>query len=457
MKKIKVILSLIIISCIVMTVFSGCSAKSNSSNSSNGKVTLTFTYWGGTDEIRVINDMAKKFEASHPNINIKATNVPDSYTTKMNTLAASNDLPDVGYFPESSTIEWANKGMFLDLTDLYKKGEIPAKLNESIFKTKGGTVGSSVSNEIMVLYYNKAFFDKHNAEYPPADAANAWTWDKMLEVAKKLTVDKNGKHPDDPGFDPSNIVTYGVNIPTYDYGWIPMANSNGGGLTSPDGKQLWLNKPETVKAIQDIADLMNKYHVMPNPAQQKALPSNDDTQLMTNKVAMVVDGAWSMQVLGQSETQKGLKLGIGVLPKYKTPTTTNMGTPIVVFKATKHKAEALEFYKYIMNPENSIDLINCGLWMPNEKQWYEKNDLYKKWTKGNIFPKEYKTAVVDYAKNNTVQEPWYFLPGYQTIMQVVRPTLDKVWLGTQSAQDAINGIMPKVQPLYDQSAKDIVK
>jgi multiple sugar transport system substrate-binding protein len=85
-------------------------------------------------------------------------------------------------------------------------------------------------------------------------------------------VDKNGKHPDDPGFDPENIVQYGCTVSTYWTYFYPFVLSNGGSVASEDGKTPMVDKPEFYEAVQRVADLMNKYHVAPNPAQRKSMP-----------------------------------------------------------------------------------------------------------------------------------------------------------------------------------------
>ena len=41
----------------------------------------------------------------------------------------------------------------------------------------------------------------------------AWTWEQFLETAA-LTVDVNGNHPGDAGFDVNNVDRWGVHWPT---------------------------------------------------------------------------------------------------------------------------------------------------------------------------------------------------------------------------------------------------
>ncbi len=41
----------------------------------------------------------------------------------------------------------------------------------------------------------------------------AWTWEQFLETARALTVDVNGNHPGDAGFDINNVDRWGVHWP----------------------------------------------------------------------------------------------------------------------------------------------------------------------------------------------------------------------------------------------------
>lgn len=431
---------------------SGSGTSNVSSKSSTQKVKLTFTYWGGADEVKSTNAAAAQFEKDHPNITISPQNIPTNYLTKLNTMAASGTLPDVGYLTESSVLSWAQKGALYDVSTAYTDGTLPKKLDSTLFQLNGKTVCSSVADEVIVLYYNKKLFEKAGLDLPPASADKAWTWDQFLSAAQKLTTDRNGKHPTDPGFNSSKIATYGINIPvSSEFEWLPLCMSNGGGLTSKDGKTLLLDQPETTDVIQDVADLINKYHVMPSLGQESALPTVD-TALLTGQVAMVIDGQWDLQVLGQAKKNKNLDYGIGVLPMFKTPVTTNTGTPIVIFNTTKHPDEAKTYFKYLMDPNSSLSYITSGLWMPNEEQWYTDDSLINKWTENNnaAHPSEYKTAVVDYALKCTQAEPWYNCPTYQKMVDVMNPALQQVWLGKATAADVVkNQIMPKITPIFN--------
>jgi multiple sugar transport system substrate-binding protein len=120
---------------------------------------------------------------------------------------------------------------------------------------------------------NKSLFDAAGLPYPPAKAEQAWTWDKFIQVAKKLTKDRNGNDATSPKFDPTKIEAYGLSLPQDWWGYLTFIYSNGGKFVNDQGTELLLNRPEDVEVLQALQDAIFVYHIAPTPTQNKALPS----------------------------------------------------------------------------------------------------------------------------------------------------------------------------------------
>ncbi|MBO0995179.1 ABC transporter substrate-binding protein [Bacillus sp. SD088] len=437
---------LVVVAALLVSFIVGCSGSETAGK--KGDVSLTMTYWGGPLEKESVEGLIKTFNEQHDDIQVKAQQVNEGYIEKLTSQAASNKLPDFGYFPEGSLPAWLENGRIKDVSELYESGEIGNKLSYSIFQFEedGPIGGSSVANETNNIYYNKEFFDEQGVEYPPTKAEDAWTWEEFIEVARKFTVDRKGNHPGESGFDPKNIETYGVSNFTYFYENFLLLNE--GGIISEDGKTILLGSKNTIDALQAIQDLMYVENVMPKPSQLSTLPSTD-TALLTGRVAMNIDGQWAMQELGKAKKEKSLDLGIGVLPKMKRAVTLTTGTPIVVFNTdttNEHWEETKTFLTFIMDPENSLPLIQGGLWMPNEESWYTDEELIKKWTDTEIHPEEYKEAVIDWGLNHVVQNPNYYWGDRSKASTIINPGLDQIWNNQKSAKDVIlNDILPKLK------------
>ncbi len=80
----------------MLTGLTACSGNAGEPVNPNA-VELKFMYWGSNDEKQAMEKMIQSFNASHPNIRVKGEHVPGDYTTKINTLMAANQLPDIAY------------------------------------------------------------------------------------------------------------------------------------------------------------------------------------------------------------------------------------------------------------------------------------------------------------------------------------------------------------------------
>jgi multiple sugar transport system substrate-binding protein len=417
------------------------------------KTEITYMAWWNTtqSEAADIQKTLDKFNAAQDKIHVTLITVSRAdYETKLNIMAAGKQLPDVCMMAEPMTLRYAAAGLLANLGDMYKPDVAPLK--SLAFTYKGKVVGYSCADEVLVLYYNRKLFDDAKIPYPPASADKAWTWKEFVDVAKKLTKDQKGKTPKDAGFDPKNIVTYGADFNRLSWMWPVLAVSNGGGVMSPDGQQLLLGKPETIEALQAIADLYLKDHVAPSVGDRGAMPSLDVT-LLTGKVAMATSGQWEIGVSLKNSLKDGLVYGVGVLPKMKKAITYNTGGPFVAFASSKNLDAAKTFVRWISDESNGWDLIIGGIWMPVSMKWYANEAAMRKWADNDIHPPfaEYKTAVIDYAMKNAVQVPWYYFPSYDKLNDLIDSGMASVWNGKQNAKDYINGILPQVQKLFDEN------
>jgi len=433
---------------LLLAVFSA-GATGGGEKSASGPATIQYAFWGDQNEVDTTTNLVKGFMEKNPAIKVELLHFGTNteFNDKITTLAASKTLPDVSTFYEPNVLTWGMNGQFVDLTSFYKNA--PPKLDAIKFITPDGKiVGISVANEVQVIWYNKKIFRDAGLPFPPAEASKAWTWDQFVDVAKKLTKDASGKTPNDAGFDKNNIRTFGAWVQQWWMPWLTFAESNGGGMVSKDGKKLLMDDPATIEAIQKMADLINVHHVSPVPGTQQT-PTAAATALLSGQVAMAMDGTWDLLSVGLTKEQQGLDFGIGVLPYMKKVATTSVGTPIVVYKSTKHLDASLTLLKFLMDPEQSLPLLQSGIWLPNEKQWYTDAKLLEKWIGNPRHPPEYKTAVVDYALNYAYQLPLYYVPTFAKMDDVIGAALGQVWLGQKSAADVIkNEIMPKITPIF---------
>lgn len=409
---------------------------------------LTFTFWGSPFEREAVTQMLEAFNASHDDIRVRGQHIPDGYAEKISTMVAGGTPPDVGYLNEQMAFLWAQEGVIADLTPHFKADpEASNRLQATYYNYDGGTktIGTNAAAETMILYYNKNLFDEAGLDYPPSRAAEAWTWEEFVAVARQLTVDRSGNNANSDAFDPENIDVFGVSFPTWWGGYLPMIYSNGGQLASDDGMRLLLDEPAAVEALQALQDLVYVHHVAPTPAQSEALPSAS-VMMQSGKVAMAINGHWAILDYSQLEFDWSL----GVLPYHREPVTILLGSPSVIFAATEHPEEAFEFYKFHNDPAQ-VDLYAKGLWMPLQLEYYTNSAKTAEWLDAipGVYPPEARGVLIDYTLENTPrQPPAYWLKNLSQIFsEAVDPAMTRLWAGEATAQEAAQQAVRDAGPL----------
>jgi multiple sugar transport system substrate-binding protein len=401
-------------------------------------VKLTFMFWGSPAEDQAIRKALKDFETANPGITVEplyAVYSGAEYDAKMKAMSESDTLPDAGYFG-GQFYDYASADFFLDLTPYVKRDNMEKDyLPQTWIKYQGKIMGAYTAAEAQVMYYNKDTLTKAGIPFPPTDYKKAWTWDEAVKYWTKLTTDTKGKHPGDAGFDPKHVVCFGVNHEVWFSMLYPRVWSANGEIFSADGKDVLIDKPDTIKAIQQLADLRNKYMVMSSPGltEYNSTGKTDPKVLLQNgQIAFYVSGAWEMLDFAKMN----FPLGVGALPISAKPAQLYLSGVNVVFKKTKHPEEAWKLQKWMMSPEKTLELYSGGLWMPTKASWYTNKDDLAKWLDNPAHPKGFKEAVVDsmaIARN----EPIAVKNENQIISEYINPELDKVWQGKDTAENAM--------------------
>ncbi|MCL1895593.1 MAG: sugar ABC transporter substrate-binding protein [Clostridiales bacterium] len=406
------------------------------------RVTVTYSMWGDTNELDTLLRVIEKFESEQDQIHVEAIQIDrGEYEAALNTMAVGGGLPDTAIMAEPQVISWAEQGMLLPAGDMFA-GFPEAPIDQLAFRWGGETVGYSVSNEILNLYYNRAKFAEAGVDVPPASVADAWSWDEFIDVAKTMTIDANGNNAHSAAFDANNVAQYGVMFDPAIWMLEAWTLSNNGGFYDPaDPNSVTIDQPAATDAIQMIADLHLVHKVSPQ------FGTNSEAQIDTyllNDAAMYVQGQWAVGVwLGAAKNSDGLDYGVGVLPTMKRNVTVGTGGVNVTFASSKNQDAAKEWLAWYAQVENSWDLIESGIWMPIFPVWYTDDAKMHEWAGGPNFPpfEEYKSAVIDYAKNTAEPAAWYWVNNTDKFNDVLATALAPVWTGQSTAQDAIDGAM----------------
>ena len=172
------------------------------------------------DQITMQEELAKKFNDTHDNIEMEFLIVPtETAIERLLAMLAGDGAPQlVGPMGVDGFAQffdyWADVKPFIeadnfDMSDFYG----PA-VEMNTYPDKMVTVPLGIYPSF--IFYNKDEFDAAGVAYPTHDYNDkTWTMSALREMAMKLTLDKNGKNATEADFDPENIVQYG-----FDDSWI---------------------------------------------------------------------------------------------------------------------------------------------------------------------------------------------------------------------------------------------
>ena len=424
------------------------SAQGSEGSAGEEQITLRYAYWGSTYENEAMQGIAAKYEEENPNVHIECIYIPNAdYTTKMTAMVASGDEPDIANLFPSDFIGWADEGRFVNLYEMIEtdeRYEVEDFIPNCFFETSDGYAGGrSIANELIQLYYNKDLFDEQGVEYLPANPDEALSWDEFVEVCQKLTIDENGNNALSPEFDPDRIVTYGFDFDKNNMTWGAFVYQNGGSVLNEEGTEFNMTDPKTVDALQKISDLINVYHVSPDPLTSSGSNMSVTSSLQSKQVAIICDGTWTNLDLGSID----INYDVACLPDMSgTPCFETTASACVIFNTCENVDVAWDFMMYLADPSNALDLYSSGLWMPIMREWYEDEELLNSWASpGTTSHTEgFYDAAVRYTDYDYRLAPESCVVGWSKLDAVIESALDSVWLGEKSAEDAMNEIKPAV-------------
>ncbi len=151
--------------------------------------------------------------------------------------------------------------------------------------------------ETYVVFYNKDIFDAAGVAYPHGP----WTWDEMIETAKKIT-------------DPSKGI-YGLYLDRYGapWGFLP-ALQNGVSLYKADGTANF-DDPKIVEAVQLILDLDQSKVAMPYTEVLAGGASWNYYPIIGGKVGMYTSLNFMTRELNKVDTyNRTWRYGVAAMP-----------------------------------------------------------------------------------------------------------------------------------------------
>jgi multiple sugar transport system substrate-binding protein len=427
---------------------------------SSETVEITFTGWGGTEEDQGVKDAAAYYEENNPGYKINWIQIPDNYAEKIMAMVAAGTPPDTAFVDNTNFQQYSKSGMLMDITDALKSDPVLGAADyfiqpqeEQRCTRDGKWYGIGSCWVAPHLYYNKDIFDKEGIEPPSNDPEKAWDWDKFLEISNQLTIDANGKHPNDSGFDKDNMERWAIQWPTNGATYLHSSVAiNGSKWVNMDTGLLEIDQPAAIEAIQRVADMMLVQNIAPRSANMEALGLTNTQMLENGKLAMAMDGSWALSWI----TKINATLGTAVLPKMSTVATDMQAHIHCPFAKSKYPDAAWKWIRFLGTEYYQLIFLKIGLWLPSQTALMAADGMEKWYTerKGpgdGIHPAGYDLIVKDYVPK--YGQVLYMPPGYSEASDIITPALDAVWIGDKTAEEALTEAVPEANLKLQEAAK----
>lgn len=421
---------LAILLCVCMVTGMAACGKKDDSSSENEKSNGELNFLVMPD-IEKVSDVFKGYEKENPDVKVNVESLPfDKMFEAIEVrLGAKEDSVDVLLVDAPMIANYTAKGYLADMAPYVSED---SKDNITKASLDAGTIDGKlmalpINSSTVNLYYNKDIFEEKGIEVPSNDVNERWTWEKVVEVAKQLTYEKDGKQ------------IYGLCFEQIGrpYQLLPLAQSLGAEqFVSEDGTTTdgYTNSKEMVDACQFYYDTFNTWKISPK------ISADDAVGYFTGgQVAMFVGGPWQIPAM----TEAGMNFGFAPHPYFEGgEVVTPTGSWYVgVSNYSKNKEEAAKFVEYITTNDEACQKnydigknLPCNVVVLNN---IDNDPAYE------VFPDNSMKLAVYESMNTAKPRPQ--LAGYAEWQSVMEKTYS----------DIMNGSDPK--EALDSAVKEIDK
>ncbi|GGK92611.1 ABC transporter substrate-binding protein [Streptomyces flaveus] len=354
---------------LTLSLVTGCANGDSTGASAN-----TVTYWlWDANQLPAYQTCAKGFEKENPGLKVKITQLGWSdYWTKLTAGFIAGTQPDVFTDHIQKFGQFADLQVLEPLDDLgIKNDDYQPGLAASWIGQDGHRYGAPKDWDTVALFYNQKMAKDAGVT---AEQLNDLSWNPkdggtFEKAIAHLTVDKNGKRGDEPGFDKNNVKVYGLATQGGGMGdgqtqWSTFTGSAGWSYTE---KARWGTEYQyDSKAFQSTIDwyfgLAKKGYMAPF-ADYNIQSNQGITQFAAGKAATVFDGAWMISTYYGT---KGIDAGTALTPAGPTGKRATMmnGLADSISKASDNKEGARKWVAYLASDACQTVVGKAGVVFP---------------------------------------------------------------------------------------------
>lgn len=342
----------------ILTV--GLTSCSSQVSGKPGQTTLRYWLWD-SGQLPGYRQCAADFEKENPDVHIQIEQFGwDDYWTQITASMVAENAPDVFTDHTSQFGKYSALGQLLDIDpyvkrDNYDLSHYAAGLADQ-WKSADGKrrYGLPKDWDTEAIFYNEDMVkaagytkdDLWKLEWNPQDGGS---FEKFLA---RLTVDVNGVHGDEPGFDKKHVKVYGTGYNDTGGGlgqiqWSPYALSNGEWRwteKNPWGMHFNYDDPKFQETIGWWISLIKKGYMPPLSVATSGVGTVES--LGSGSYATLLEGSWNISTIDNATDLPIQVAPTPIGPDGHRASVTN-GLADSIWVGTKHPQESWRWVKYL--------------------------------------------------------------------------------------------------------------
>jgi multiple sugar transport system substrate-binding protein len=281
----------------------------------------------------VFEKLVDKFNQTHTDVKVESIFLAQPQLPKILTAVVGNVPPDILAFYPQITGQLADLRAIIPLEDwldkLPLKSEISPNLLEEL-QLDGHLWSTPLYTSNIGIFYRPKLFEAAGITQMPK------TWEELRQVAKKLTIDRNGDNRPEQ---------YGILLPLGKgewtvFSWFPFLLSAGGEVLT--NNQPNLMNPGALKALQFWEQLLKDGSATLSAPER----GYEEDAFIAGRVAMQITGPWTYI------TKSKVDYSAFSIPANVSQATVTGGGNLYVMKTTPAREQAaLKFLEYVLSEE----------------------------------------------------------------------------------------------------------
>lgn len=315
------------------------------------------SYWlWDANQLPAYQQCADDFAAANEGLSVKITQTGwDDYWSKVTNGMASGEMADVFTDHLAKYPDFVKTNQLLEISE--------ANVDMDSFQTgladlwvgpDGKRYGLPKDWDTIALFYNKTMAKDAGVT---EEQLNSLTWNPkdggtFEQVIAKLTVDKNGKRGDEPGFDKNNVATFGLGLNNsgagtgqIEWSWFVATTGWRHTDTNPWGTHYNFDDPRFQESIAWWASLIEKGYM---PKLETTVGASMNDSFGAGKAAINASGSWMINTYFGYD---GVEVGLAQTPEGPEGRASMFnGLADSIWAGTKNAENAAKWVDYLASP-----------------------------------------------------------------------------------------------------------